>query len=301
MEEIDSMIMEQLSDTKRFTTTEQQIIDFIHKHPHVVVNLSLQELSQECFVSQASIIRLSKKLGVKGFAAFKVQLAQELIAFVANKQDISVDIPIPENSNCEEISNIFYNLSQQTLQTTFHNLDYAAIQKVASMLSNAESIHLFGRGESLIIAEDFHYKLLRLGYPSVLESLNGFQEVYSGLPREKHSNVAMVISQYCNSQHTRYIIDELMSNHIPMVLVTAATKAWPYDKYADVTLRIANMESRHKMGSFASRTAFLFLLDCVFGQLFSLHYKQNAENLKNFSTRRVAREYYYKIQQENKR
>ncbi len=293
------MIIEQLADAKRFTASEQQLIDFITKFPRVVVNLSLQELSQECFVSQASIIRFCKKLGVKGFADFKVELAQELSSFATTGKKISVDIPIPDKSSCEDIAQLFYNLSRQTLETTLKDLDYKAIEKAASMLGAAESIHLFGRGESLIIAEDFHYKLLRLGYHSILESLNGFQDVYSSPIGGRHSNVAMVISQYCNSQHTHYIIDELMSSHTPMILVTAATNAWPYDKYADVTLRISSTESRYKMGSFASRTAFLFLLDCVFGQLFSINYKQNTENLNDSSRRRAAREYYYKVLQED--
>lgn len=89
------MIIEQFLDTGRFTPAEQQIIDFINNHPRVVVNLSLQDLSQECYVSQASIIRFVKKLGLKGFADFKVHLAQELNAFAVNDQCISVDIPIP--------------------------------------------------------------------------------------------------------------------------------------------------------------------------------------------------------------
>ena len=256
--------------------------------------MSLQELSQACHVSAASVIRFSKKLGARGFADFKIRLAQELNNFSMNDETVSVDIPIREGSSCQEIARTFYNLSVQTLKSTFHDLDYDAIEKAASLLNSADSIHLFGRGESLVIAEDFHYKLLRLGIHSVLESLNGFQDVYSNRQNSRYKTVALVISQYCNSQHTKYIIDELMSTHTPMILLTAASNAWPYDKYADVTLRIANAESRYKMGSFAARTAFQFLLDCVFGQLFSLRYKYNSNNLEQSSRRRAAREYYYK-------
>lgn len=293
------MIIEQFLDTGRFTPAEQQIIDFINNHPRVVVNLSLQDLSQECYVSQASIIRFVKKLGLKGFADFKVHLAQELNAFAVNDQCISVDIPIPPESTCQEIAQIFYNLSLQTLESTFNSLDFNAIKRAANMLAAANTIHLFGRGESLVIAEDFHYKLLRLGYNSVLETLNGFQDVYSLQPKSRRSDVAIVISQYCNSRHTNFVIDELMNSHTPMILVTAAQNAWPYDRYAEVTLRITNTESRYKMGSFASRTAFQYLLDCVYGQLFSLQYQKNSDNLRLYSERRAARDYYYKVLSDN--
>lgn len=285
---------EKLSASDSFTSSEAQIVSFVESYPRIVINMSLQELSQACHVSAASVIRFSKKLGARGFADFKIRLAQELNNFSMNDETVSVDIPIREGSSCQEIARTFYNLSVQTLKSTFHDLDYDAIEKAASLLNSADSIHLFGRGESLVIAEDFHYKLLRLGIHSVLESLNGFQDVYSNRQNSRYKTVALVISQYCNSQHTKYIIDELMSTHTPMILLTAASNAWPYDKYADVTLRIANAESRYKMGSFASRTAFQFLLDCVFGQLFSLRYKYNSNNLEQSSRRRAAREYYYK-------
>lgn len=102
-----------------------------------------------------------------------------------------------------------------------------------------------------------------------------------------------MVSQYCNSPQVHYIIDELMSANIPFVLVTAAEKAWPYDKFAQVTLRISCTESRYKMGSFASRNAFLYLLDCLYGTMFSLNYEQNKQNLSAFSQRKVERSYYY--------
>ncbi len=47
------------------------------------------------------------------------------------------------------------------------------------------------------------------------------------------------------------------------------------------------------MGSFASRTAILFLLDCLYGEIFSRQYQKNKENLASFSKRKTEREYYY--------
>ena len=268
------MIIERLSDETRFTATEKKVIEFIQEHPRVVTNLSLDDLAAACFTSQASIIRLCKKLGTKGFAEFKVQLASELSLFAQDNREISVDIPIEPDSNSQEIAKTFYNLSRRAIESTRNSLDHIALQKAARLLAYSDLIHVYGRGESLIIAEDFHYKLIRIGMNSVLES-------------------ALVVSQYCNSPQVHYIIDELMSANIPFVLVTAAEKAWPYDKFAQVTLRISCTESRYKMGSFASRNAFLYLLDCLYGTMFSLNYEQNKQNLSAFSQRKVERSYYY--------
>lgn len=287
------MIFEKMSGGEKFTAAEKQVVRFIQEYPRVVINLSLEELAHESHVSQASIIRLCKKLGSKGFADFKVQLATELSAFARDERGISVDIPVPPDCSSQDISKIFFNLSRHALESTYHQLDHLALQKAANLLAYADLIHLYGRGESLILAQDFHYKLLRIGLHSQLEPLNGFQEASSHTPTPRLKEAALVISQYCNSRQVHYIIDELASAGIPFVLLTAAQNPWPYDKYAAVTLHLHCEESRHKMGSFASRTAALFTLDCLYGEIFSRHYEKNKENLAAFAQRKAEREYYY--------
>lgn len=142
------------------------------------------------------------------------------------------------------------------------------------MLAKADLAYIYGRGESLILAEDFHYKLIRIGVNSSLESQNGFQEAKCLIPNNNINQIALVISHYCNSRQVHYVIDELMSSKIPFILITAADNPWPYDKLAAVTLRISCSESRFKLGSFASRVAMLYLLDCLYGQIFSLNYEK---------------------------
>ena len=286
-------MIEQLFGKKKLTSSEKQIIEFIDSNPRLVISLSLEELSEKCYVSQASIIRLCKKLGTKGFAEFKIRLASEINSFVHNNKDIHIDVPLSPDMDGKDIAETFFNLTSQSLQTAFHNLDYNALRRAALLLSRADMVHIYGRGESLILAEDFHYKLTRIGKLSTLESLNGFPEAKCLLSNPKLNQVALVISHYCNSRQIHYIVDELVSSKIPFVLVTAVEKAWPYENFATATLRIPCTESRFKMGSFASRTGILFLLDCLYGQIFSLDYETNKNNLTQFSQRKVERSYFY--------
>lgn len=287
------MILEQIFGKKKLTESEKQIIDFIEANPRIVINLSLEEFSEKCYVSQASIIRLCKKLGTKGFADFKIRLASELSAFVRQDQEIHVDIPIAPNSDGRTVAETFFNLTSQTLQSTYNNLDYNSLRRAALMISKADLVHIYGRGESLILAEDFHYKLMRIGKQSTLEPLHGFQEARCLHTNNKINQAALLISHYCNSRQVHYIVDELMSGKVPFILLTAAEKAWFYEKFAAVTLKVSCSESRFKMGSFSSRTAMLFVLDCLYGQVFSMNYEQNKNNLTLFSERKVERSYFY--------
>lgn len=291
-----TIIFDKLKLSADLTNTEEIIASFILDYPRLVVNISLEELSEQCHVSQASVIRLCKKLGVKGFSDFKIKLASELTSFALDGKQISVDLPIPEGSSTEDIANTFYSLSIQALEYEYKALNLSDIKKAAKLIDKADVTYIFGRGESLIIAEDLHYKLIRLGLTSVLESLQGFQEAQS-INSVNHSNVnkaAIVISQYSNSHQVHYIIDELVTNNIPFILLTASKNAWPYDKLAHVTLRVNSSESRYKMGSFTSRNAMLYVLDCVFGELFNRNYERNRNNLFAFAKRKTERDYFYK-------
>ena len=292
------MIYDNLKQANNLTDTEKTIASFVLDYPRTVVNISLSELSELCHVSHASIIRLCKKMNVKGFSDFKVKLASELTSFAFDGKMPSVDLPIAMGSSTEEIADTFYRLSLQALEHEYKALKPSIIKKAAKLINNADVTYIYGRGDSLIIAEDLHYKMIRLGFTSVLETLNGFQEANS-FYNDRHTNinkVAVVISQYTDSHQTHYIIDELVTNNIPFILLTASKNAWPYEKLAYATLRIKSAESRYKMGSFISRNAMLYVLDCVFGELFSLNYTKNSNNLSNFAKRKTERDYFYKKQ-----
>lgn len=281
-------------DNETLTKVEQQVCKFIQNYPRIVINTSLEELSKQCFVSQATIIRMCKKLKCKGFADLKIKLASELSSIVSDNQPILQDFPITKDASTEDIMKTFYNLSQQSLKSTYVSLDATKIMTAAKLLVKADKIQLYGRGTSLLIAEDFHYKLLRLGFNSSLESLNGFQEVINTRLNKKLSTIAILVSQYCNSQQVHYIIDELANSGIPFIIVTSQEDIFPYDKFATLVFKLHSDESRQKIGSFASRTSMHYLLDCIYGQLFLLDYDQNVKNLKNYVKRKAECKYYYR-------
>lgn len=276
------------------TDSEAQICKFVKSCPRLVINLSLEELSQKCFVSQATIIRMCKKLNCKGFADFKIKLAAELSSIATDDKSILRDLPLEKDFKTDDIMKNFYNLSQESLEDAFVSIDPNHLLKAAQLLARADKIELYGRGTSLLIAEDFHYKLLRLGLPSSLESLNGFQEVTNMQPRQKGTAAAVVVSQYCNSQQVHYIIDELASSKVPFIIVTTAENIFPYDKLASFVFKLRSGESRQKIGSFASRIAMQYFLDCLYGQLFTLHYDKNMKQLQQYAKRKAECKYYYR-------
>lgn len=54
-------------------TKVKKIADFILNEPHRIINMSVQDLSNEINTSTASIVRFSKKITEKGFKNLKLQ------------------------------------------------------------------------------------------------------------------------------------------------------------------------------------------------------------------------------------
>ena len=286
------MVLEEIKN-KEFKGINETIADFILKDPKVIINLSLADFAAACFVSEASVIRFTQKIGLKGFSDLKLTIAKELNSYNNIDQTIEVDIPIQKEDDLQDIAKILYKLDKQALNKTYESLDYEALREAARMIAYSDIVYIYGRGESLILAEDLHYKMLRIGKDTVLEGMNGFQAAKSFVPNSKLNRVAIIISHYLNSNQLRYVYDELMSANIPYILITANKDAFPYVKMAHVTLSIDCKESRFKMGGFEARSSFLYLIDVLYGMVFAYQYDQNKKNLIEFAKRKTTRDYFY--------
>ena len=66
-----------------FFETEKKIGDYIIRNPKDIVDVTVGELAVKCQVSEASISRFCKKIGLKGFHHLKISIAKELV----NRED----------------------------------------------------------------------------------------------------------------------------------------------------------------------------------------------------------------------
>lgn len=63
----------------KLSPREQAICDYIAGHSNEIIHMSITETAEQCQTSEATLVRLSKKLGYKGFQALKISVAQDTI------------------------------------------------------------------------------------------------------------------------------------------------------------------------------------------------------------------------------
>ena len=111
-------LFQKLKESQKFTHNEQAVIDFILNNPQEVINLSVDELAKVTYTSPSCIVRLTKKLGVKGYSDFKIKFASELNSLILNEKRIEINMPFEQNIKEEDIPKRFYQMYHQAVSYT---------------------------------------------------------------------------------------------------------------------------------------------------------------------------------------
>lgn len=285
------IILEKLKDESFFTDVEINIVHFILEDPQKVINATIDELARMSYSSPSSIVRLAKKLGFKGYSDFKIKLAVEINTFLINHTRIEIDMPVINGASNDEIAQNLMNLHNQALLSVYHELDLKLMQDIADLFWDSDILFLRGVGPSLLIAQDFYYKLRRLGKNIDCVALTGFEtQLFVEDDRKK---VILVVSQYATSILIRNLLLESKALNYKVVLLTLNHES-PLVKLADYPLVLSSGEHNRmtKMGHFASRTAMNFVLDILYTMIFMKDYDCNVKRLYDFSVRNSKRDVY---------
>ena len=83
---------------------EKKVVEYIMQNPERIIKLSITELSEECDSGEATIFRVCKKLGYKGYQELKIKIASEVIEPI---KDIHEEVS--ENDNILIIDDVVAN------------------------------------------------------------------------------------------------------------------------------------------------------------------------------------------------
>ncbi|MGL6063502.1 MAG: MurR/RpiR family transcriptional regulator [Fusobacteriaceae bacterium] len=128
-----------------FTKSEESILDFIEKNFSEIPKYSVIKLCEDAYTSQASVNRVCKKLGFKGFSELKYFIEQ--------------DIDKMRNSKKLNINNTFFY---------FENINFQNVKNIVEILKNNRKILIYGLGASEITALYFQRQLLYLGFQAIV-------------------------------------------------------------------------------------------------------------------------------------
>jgi DNA-binding MurR/RpiR family transcriptional regulator len=74
------LMMKMQALSASLSQTERKVLSYILEHPREVIYLSITGLAERSGVSDATIVRLCKRIGMQGYQDLKVNLAQDIVS-----------------------------------------------------------------------------------------------------------------------------------------------------------------------------------------------------------------------------
>ncbi|NOU98410.1 SIS domain-containing protein [Paenibacillus sp. LMG 31456] len=250
--------------------TERKVAQYILEHPEMVMNASVQKLSELAGVSEATIVRLARSLHLKGFQELKLRIAGDLAKSSHNitksYQEIQIDGSIPALIQSVSHNNIL------SIQDTMSVLSEQDVEKAIDCLSKARRVYVFGVGASSVIAQDFKQKLSRIN--RWCEAAPDFDSQATLAANMTDEDVAFGISY---SGQTENIIQTLKIAKESGATVISLTKfgSNPVEEAADIRLFTSSLEQSIRSGAMASRIAQLNVIDILYVGIASRTYDES--------------------------
>ena len=141
-------------------TAEQRSAKLVLSDPSWVAENSIKAFAKRAEVSEPTIMRLCRKLNLRGFTAFKRKLTEDLvIAKVYFEAD-----QVVRSSSPTSIAETMFDAASQSLRETAARLDPDVLERAITLLGKAHMVYCFGvGGSSATIADEAVNRLFRLG------------------------------------------------------------------------------------------------------------------------------------------
>ncbi|MGF1906350.1 SIS domain-containing protein [Aliivibrio salmonicida] len=245
-----------------------KILDFILEQPAAIGAYSSQELANRVQVSQSSIIKLTQKLGFKGFTAFKLAIIEDIGRKHAT---LEPEKPIHNKIHSDDSS---LTMAQKLVQEKHHALvattnaiDYQEFEHIISLLNNANRIQIIGIGGSALTAKDLSFKLLKIGMTALSEQDSHVQIATANTL--SNTDVQIVIS-YSGNRKEVLVAAQMAIEKGATVIALTSTKKSPLRKVASYCIDTIADERQFRSSSISSRTAQNVITDLIFMTLFQL-------------------------------
>lgn len=262
-----------LNQQEAFNETEKIIANYILKQPKDILNQSIQEVSANTFSSTSSIVRLCRKIGLKGFSDFKIQLSAQLQIKPDVVLDINPDFPFSENDTYEDVTNTLRGLYMDSIIQTSQLYSNELLEEAVASLLSAKQLGIFSYGDTTVPALNFQNRMMKIGYNIQMPNLPGENR---HLARNFTEEDCVILVSYSGESKSNYNIAQILKRQGAKLIVVTAYPDSHIAKMADIILPLAISESqRIKVSTFSSQIALDYVLNALFSCLYISDYEKN--------------------------
>lgn len=257
----------------QLTAAEKKVAEYVLNQHAQVQFMSITQLADECSVAEATISRFCRSLQLKGFNAFKIELARHSAGAAPQR----AQPPHTLDGRNHEISQLAFNAVTQTLDL----LRPEDVQKTVALFESAKRVLCVGSGGSMLLAQECAHLFSNITnkFASIMDSHMQMSAVATMGPQE-----VLVLFSYSGATTGGLQLLELAKNRgIPTVLITHFHKS-PAAKLADVVLRCGSSEGPFQFGSVPAKIAQLIVMDVLFQEYQDRNPESCEEHIQNIAS-----------------
>lgn len=215
----------------------QAVADQVLDRPALARRMGVKELAVAYNVSEASVSRFVRSIGIKSFRDFQLRLAEERVGETKGR-----DIQSDEGSLYESIgrgdspASILHKVVHRTsdvARACLSTLDPETLARAAALIRDGNALYVFAAGLSDLACDNAVIRFSRIGIPVVSTSDHNTQQLMASALTDR--SVAIGISDSGRTTHTVSALSQAQAAGASTIAVTSFSDS-PLARLADVTL-----------------------------------------------------------------
>ncbi len=267
------MILEQLREANYFTSSEKMIADYVLEHAEDLEHFTAADLARESFTSKATVIRLCKKVGAKGYQDINRKVVMEAIEM--KRVDALLEMePFDENRTYEDIVQKLPAIYDSAVVNTKLTLDRNVIRRVVNRIRQADKVEFYGMGITYTTARAAAFKLMTIGIES--SAYNGLNEHNIVVSKKKKKRVAIILS-FTGCNQGMISAAKFLRKEGIYVIGMGGGNGNEFRKYCNEFIPIYTAKQIMSLEVITSITSANYILDLIFISLIVDNYEENVE------------------------
>ncbi len=227
---------------------------YVLENRDAVIHMRIVDLAQESMVSEPTIVRFCRALGLNGFQEFKVRLAQSN-STVPNLGQFSIN---KDDSTDEIVKKVFDTSISQIMKARSY-LDIEQINAAVLALSKSQRVEFYGFGASGAVAMDAMHKFFRLQFSAV-----AYSDPHMQCMSAATLNVNDVVVAISQSGRTKDLLHAMeVAKDQGGKVISLAPPNTPVSNLADLPVHIHINEDTDVFTPMTSRIAHLLVIDSL--------------------------------------
>ena len=258
----------------QLTAAERKVADYVLQQYEQVQFMSITQLADECGIAEATVSRFCRSLKLKGFNAFKIELAKHSVSGGAAR--LQPQSPDTLGGRTQEVG----RLAVEAVNNTIEMVDAKQFLRAVELFEKAPHVMCIGSGGSMIMASAFA-NLFSMADPKFYAVSDSHTQISSAATMGQEDII--VLFSYSGATTSGIQVLELArSRGIATVLITRYPKS-PAAKLADVVLRCGSNEGPFQSGSVPAKIAQLVVMDLLFQEFCHRNRSDCQENIQRIA------------------